>query len=109
MATTKAVMAARKQQEQMRGASDTFDKTKLKTLFESDPVPVSPRFGVLSVQVYQYNDGAPHIGVYRVWVSGKTNEEKIMKELCPLSSYQAQGLASALAQAAEFLSKIEEV
>ena len=101
---TKAEQAAR-QQSRGNGRTD-FDASKLEVLFEADPVPVNPRYGVVSVQVYRYNGGDPRIGIYRVWVSGKTNKAKQIKETCPLDAPQAKLLAKSIVEAAKFLEKL---
>ena len=99
---TKAEQAARTQSK-TSGRNKDFDASKLDVLFEADPVAINQRYGVISVQVYQYDGGNPRIGIYRVWVSGKTNKAKQIKETCPLDAAQAKALAGALVEAAEHL------
>lgn len=80
-----------------------FDPALLKVLWESDPVEVSARQGVISVQVYTYNNGEPKIGIYRVGVDQRDNSVFHSKSLCPLNPVQALALAGRLSEASEKL------
>jgi hypothetical protein len=83
-----------------------FDPSLLKVLWESDPVEVSARHGVISVQVYSYNNGEPKIGVYRVGVDTRENKVFHSKQLCPLNPVQALTLAQRLSEASKVLEQL---
>ena len=85
-----------------------FDPELLKVLWESDPVEVSARHGVISVQVYRYNNGEPKIGIYRVGVD--TRDQKVFhsKSLCPLNPVQALALAGRLSEASAKLIELSK-
>jgi len=83
-----------------------FDPALLKVLWESDPVEVSARQGVISVQVYTYNNGEPKIGVYRVGVDQRDNSVFHSKSLCPLNPVQALALAGRLSEASAKLAEL---
>ena len=99
---SKATTAAKRQQ---RASSNNFDPNKLEILFESEPVLMGPRWGVINAQVYQYNNGAPKLGIYRTTVL-KSGDERRVKDLCPMTLDQAEQLADGLDEAIKFLKNL---
>lgn len=101
---SKAFEAVKKLQGQ-KTERQGFDRTKLNVLWESEPVEVSARAGVITVEIYSYDGGEPRLGIYRVGVDREGKEWRT-RQLCNLSSSQALELAAKLHEGAKELTKI---